>query len=121
MLSGDLKALKTKSKFRGLFDIGVLSITSENYTSPELTELFRHEAKVHCESADYIIIMKEEQRVEYRTKVMEVAKEANWKLADEEAPYTHHMLFEVNNPMSLEEKATTATGDDSDDFDLSNL
>ena len=34
---------------------------------------------------------------------------------------THHMLFEVNNPMSLEEKATTATGDDSDDFDLSNL
>ena len=120
MLSGDLKALKTKSKFRGLFDIGVLSITSENYISPELTELFRHEAKVHCESADYIIIMKEEQRVEYRTKVMEVAKEANWKLADD-APYTHHMLFEVNNPMALEEKATTATGDDSDDFDLSNL
>ena len=120
MLSGDLKSLKTKSKFRGLFDIGVLSITSENYISPELTELFRHEAKVHCESADYIIIMKPEQRVEYRTKVMEVAKEANWKLADD-APYTHHMLFEVNNPMSLEEKATTATGDDSDEFDLSNL
>ena len=97
-----------------------MSITSENYISPELTELFRHEARVHCESADYIIIMKEEQRVEYRTKVMEVAKEANWKLTDD-APFTHHMLFEVNNPMSLEEKATTATGDDSDDFDLSNL
>ena len=75
---------------------------------------------VHCESADFIIIMRPEQRVEYRAKVMEVAKEAGWNLA-EEAPYSHHMLFEVHNPQALEEKATTATGDDSDDFDLSNL
>ena len=51
---------------------------------------------------------------------MEVAKNANWKLADG-SPYTHHMLFEVNNPLSLEEKATTATGEDSDEFDLSKL
>ena len=66
--------------------------------------------------------MKPEQRVEYRAKVMEVAKEAGWKLDDEEAPYGHHMLFEVQNPQALlEEKTTTATGDDSDDFDLSNL
>ena len=58
--------------------------------------------------------------MEFRTKVMEVAKNANWKLADG-SPYTHHMLFEVNNPLSLEEKATTATGEDSDEFDLSKL
>ena len=121
LLSGDLKGLKTKSKFRGLFDIGVLSINSENYISPEVTELFKHQAVVHCESADFIIIMNPEQRVEYRAKVMEIAKAAGWKLSDEEAPYTHHMLFEVQNPQALEEKATTATGDDSDDFDLSNL
>ena len=42
LLSGDLKSLKTKSKFRGLFDIGVLSINSENYISQEVTELFKH-------------------------------------------------------------------------------
>lgn len=98
-----------------------MSINSENYISPEVTELFKHQAMVHCESADFIIIMKPEQRVEYRAKIMEVAKEAGWKLADDEAPYSHHMLFEVQNPQALEEKATTATGDDSDDFDLSNL
>ena len=51
---------------------------------------------------------------------MEVAKEAGWKLSDDEAPYTHHMLFEVPNPKALEEKSTTAA-EDSDDFDLDNL
>jgi len=42
--------------------------------------------------------MNPEQRVAYRAKVMEVAKEAGWTLPDDDAPYSHHMLFEVSNP-----------------------
>jgi len=37
----DLKSLITKSKFRGLFDIGVLSVTSANYISEEFSRLFK--------------------------------------------------------------------------------
>ena len=42
LLSGDLKTLTSRAKFRGLFDIGVMSINSENYISTEVTSLFKH-------------------------------------------------------------------------------
>ena len=81
--------------------------------------MFKHEARIHCESADFIVIMNPEQRIAYRAKVMELAKEAEWKISDDEAPYSHHMLFEVQNPKQLDEDQSTTAQEDSDDFDLS--
>ena len=74
----DITALNTKKRYQGLFDIGVLSINSANKISKDFTALFKHEAKVHVESADYIIVLKEDQRVEYRAKVIEKLAEADW-------------------------------------------
>jgi len=59
--------------------------------------MFKDKATVHAESADYLIMMKPEQRVEFRQKVQEKAGPANWVLK-EDSPYTHHMLYEVQNP-----------------------
>lgn len=33
----DIKTLSTKKKYKGLFDIGVLTMNSANHISPELT------------------------------------------------------------------------------------
>lgn len=111
----DLRTLSTKRKYQALFDIGVLSVHSADKISPELTMLFKDKARVHCESADYLIVMKPEQRVEFRTKVYEKAAAAEWTVI-ENPPYTHHMLFEVQNPASNALQA--AGGDDSSDFEL---
>ena len=54
------KGIKTyagKKKFKGLFDIGVMSVHSADKISPEMTKMFKNGARVHCESADYFIIM----------------------------------------------------------------
>ena len=80
-----------------MFDIGVLSVHSADKISPETTKLFKDKAKVHCESADYLIVMKPEQRVEFRSKVREKATAANWT-TQEATRFAHHMLFEVQNP-----------------------
>ena len=69
----DLRTLATKRKFQGLFDIGVMSVFSADKIDTELTKMFKDKARVHCESADFFFILKEDQRVEYRAKVMEKA------------------------------------------------
>ena len=43
-----------------MFDVGVMSMNSANQISKDLTSLFKHEAKVHIESADYIVVLKPE-------------------------------------------------------------
>lgn len=75
----DLKTLKTKSKFKGLFDLGVLSVNSANYIGEEFSILFKDKAKVYVETADYLIALKAEQRVEFRKKVFAKVTEAKWK------------------------------------------
>lgn len=84
----------TKKKFNKLFDIGVLSIHSANAIKSDLTLLFKESAKVHVESADFMIMLNKEQRKLYREKISEKTKEAGWTKAKEE-PFTHHLLFEV--------------------------
>jgi hypothetical protein len=70
----DITKLHTKSKYQGLFDIGVLSLWSAGYMkSKEFSSLFKHKAPVHVESADFIIALKKENRVEYRKKLIEAA------------------------------------------------
>ncbi len=92
----DLKSLKTKSKFKGLFDLAVLSVNSANYIGEDFSTLFKDKAKVYCETADYLIALKAEQRVEFRKKVFEKVNAAKWKQVHP-ISYTHHLLFEVKN------------------------
>ena len=56
----DLTTLSSKRKYQGLFDVGVMSVHSADKISPELTRLFKDKAKVHCETADFLIVMKPE-------------------------------------------------------------
>ena len=115
----DLNSYSTKRKYQGLFDIAVMSVHSADKIGAEFTKMFRDKAKVHCESADYLFIMKPEQRVEFRTKVYEKAQEATWTV-QEEPPFKHHMLFEVQNP-EANNLPQADDGDESSDIDLSNF
>ena len=94
LLTDSIDKLYTKSKYKDLFDIGVLSIHSANKIDPELMTLFKDGAKIHIESADNIVIIKKEQRAEFRTKIAEKCEKANMKLVGT-TPYNHHMFYEV--------------------------
>jgi len=52
---------------------------------------------VHCESGDYLVIFKPEQKEEYRVKLRDKVKEARWTL-QKDTPYDHHMLLTVHHP-----------------------
>ncbi len=69
----DIKTLKLKQKYRGLFDGGVLSIQSASAIGEDLALLFKDKARVHCETADFLIALKPEQRVEFRKQVLKKA------------------------------------------------
>ena len=100
----DLLALRSKKKFKGLFDCAVLGLNSANFISTELSELFRDKARVHVETSDYLILLKAEQRLEMRKAILKKMTEAKWENIDA-PPYKHHFLFEVNN--DAESKAGT--------------
>jgi hypothetical protein len=78
LLSGKLEKLYDKKKYKNLFDIGVLSVNSANEISQGLSILFKDQAKVHCETADNMVILKAEQRVEFRKAIIEKVKTAKW-------------------------------------------
>jgi len=60
LLSGKLEKLVEKKKYRHLFDIGILSVQSANSISKDISVLFKNQARVHCETADYMVILKKE-------------------------------------------------------------
>ena len=93
----DLKKLKTKKKFRSLFDVGCLSMQSANHISKEMGALFKDRSMVHVESADFLTVMSTDQKLAFRSKVVEKSTEADWKMVTP-TPFNHHMLFEVHNP-----------------------
>ena len=95
LLTDDLTTLYKKSKYDSLFDIGVLSLQSANYIDGKLPKLFKNGAKVHIESADNLVIMKKDQKKEYRDKIGEKCKEAGFKAAST-CPSSHHALYEVD-------------------------
>jgi hypothetical protein len=97
-LSGKLEKLVEKKKYKNLFDIGVFSVQSANSISKDISVLFKNQARVHCETADYMVILKKEQREEFRKKIVEKVKEARWTVSKEEdAPFKHHMLLQVHH------------------------
>ena len=98
LLTDPIDKLFTKSKYKDLFDIGVLSIHSANKINPELMTIFKDNAKIHIESADYIVIMRKLQREEFRAKIAEKCEKANMKLVGT-TPYNHHMFYEVKKDL----------------------
>lgn len=116
----DLKKLSQKGKYKALFDLGVFSVHSAGDISEPVTTLFKDRARIHCETADSLVIMNAEQRGEFRKKILEKTGEAGW-LQNNKAPYKHHMLFEVVNPRAKEDQAKREAEEDSDDLDLADL
>ena len=53
-------------------------MNSANAISKDLSVLFKDQANVHCESADYMLILKPEQRQEFRNKIIEKIRDARW-------------------------------------------
>ncbi|CDW85452.1 arf-like ras superfamily gtpase [Stylonychia lemnae] len=95
-LSGSIDKLYLKKKYKNLFDIGVLSIHSANNIKEDMSILFKDQAKVHVETADYLAVFKPEQKEEFRVKLREKAKEAKWTL-QKENPFNHHLLLTVHH------------------------
>jgi Domain of unknown function (DUF4471) len=77
-LSGNLDKLYEKKKYANLFDIACLSVSSANMIAKEFSRLFKDKAKVHCETADYMVILKKEQREMFRSKLIEKIRDARW-------------------------------------------
>ena len=94
LLTDSIDKLYTKSKYKELFDIGVLSIHSANKIDADFTNMFKEGAKVHIETADNIVIMNKEQRAEFRSKIAEKCEKANMKQMST-TPYNHHLFYEV--------------------------
>jgi hypothetical protein len=74
----DLTVLRTKSRYQGLFDLGVLSLQSINSVGPEFSELFKDGARSYCETADKLVLLKPEQRIEMRKMILKKTAEHNW-------------------------------------------
>lgn len=79
-----------------MFDLGCLSVNSANYISEEFSTLFKDKAKVYCETADFLIALKKDQRVEFRKEVFKKVQAAKWTQVHP-ITYSHHLLFEVKN------------------------
>ena len=63
----DITKLNTKSRFKNLFDLAVLSITSVDRISEEFSKLLKDKAPVHCESADHLgVVLDKKKRPEFR-------------------------------------------------------
>ena len=96
LADNDLKSLRTKQKFNGLFDGGILSIQSATQISKEFSCLFKDKAKVYCETGDFLIGLRKEQRIDLRKEILRRSVEAKWEVK-EGHPFKHHFLFEVSN------------------------
>ena len=81
LISGNLEKMYDKKKYRHFFDIGVLSVNSANQISKDLSVLFKDKARVHCETADYMVILKQDQREEFRKKIIEKVRDARWTVS----------------------------------------
>jgi len=99
----DMHTLAQKQRFHRLFDVGVLSVASDAAVDKGMySDLFKDKAIVHAETGDFLVNLKGENKVKFREMLVGKAKTAGWKNI-EDAPFNHHMLFEVNNPIREEE------------------
>lgn len=84
-----------------------------------MTACFKDRARVHVETADFLVSLKDDKKAEYRGAAVKKAVENGWKQITP-APFTNHLLFEVQNPVS-EEEIKLNLEEEEDFMDLSNL
>jgi hypothetical protein len=66
----DMSTLASKGKFKRLFDVGVLSMASEaGIDQGDYTDLFKDKAMIHAETGDFLVMLKGEQKGQFRTAV----------------------------------------------------
>lgn len=94
LLTDSLDKIYQKQRYQDLFDVGVLSVASAiHMKDAELKNIFKKNGKVHLELCDNFVVLKKDQRQEYRTKLAGYAKEMGWKAC--ESSYTHHLLYDI--------------------------
>lgn len=81
--------------------------------------LFRDKSKVWCETGDFLIGIKAEQRVEFRKLILGKVREANWTCETEGNPYSHHFLLTASNPDA--EKMLQNSGNELEEEDFMDL
>merc|ERR1712227_880369 len=80
LLSDSLDKIYTKQKYQEYFDAGILGLgAADRMTDEGHNNIWKKGAKVHIESADNLVIMKKEQRAEFRTEVQKRTAKAGWK------------------------------------------
>ena len=95
LLTDDLNKLYKKEKYKDIFDVGVLGIgAADKMKEEDHQNIWKKGAKVHVETCDNLVIMKKEQRAEFRKKLDEYATGAGWKDCKEH-PYDAHMLWDT--------------------------
>ena len=122
LLSEDLNRLYNKQRYLDLFDIGVFSIHSANHIEEGLNAIFRKGAMVHVETADYLTVVKKDEKGKFRDEITKKAEKAHWvPLAN--PPFKHHMFFQVDkSETDLSTKSTAAATEVIDDLmDLDKL
>lgn len=82
-----------------MFDGGVLSINSAVNISEDFGTLFKNKARVYCETADFLIALTADQRIEFRKQILKKVGEAGWTCIPD-GPYKHHFLLEVKNELT---------------------
>ena len=113
LMSGKIQDLIIKKKYTSFFDAAILSIHSANMIDEPINTIFKNGAKIHVETADFLCILKPENKTQYREKINEKCVAAKWKIC-KDPPYKHHVLYEVVK----EETATPKVEEVEDDFDL---
>ena len=85
--------------------------------------LFKDKARVMCETADFLLLLKPEQRTEMRKAILNKMKEAKWEQVREHTQRDKegYFLFEVNNEAYESTKATTNADEEEDYMDLTGL
>ena len=92
-ITGDLTDLYIKSKYKGLFDLVVMSLKSDSVLTEEFKVLLNEGSKIYCESADNVVILKDEQRKQYREKLIAKVKEIKFEVLD--SPWESYLLFDA--------------------------
>eukprot|EP00698_Gefionella_okellyi_P002181 TRINITY_DN12016_c0_g1_i1.p1 TRINITY_DN12016_c0_g1~~TRINITY_DN12016_c0_g1_i1.p1 ORF type:complete len:497 (-),score=87.11 TRINITY_DN12016_c0_g1_i1:185-1648(-) len=78
-LLGDVDVMFGKKRFSGLFSRAFISNVSSHQLKPELNDLLTADAVVSVETAQYVLVMRAEQRTEYVRKVTELALDLGWR------------------------------------------
>jgi len=78
--------------------------------------IFKNGAKIHIETADFLCILKADQKTAYRRKILEKVDAAKW-IVQKGPPYKHHLLCEVIK----DDQSTAVEEDDEEDFDLDQI